>query len=354
MYPSGSARRPSTAARSFFIRSDTVARSAALIAFVLHTRGGEPLWASAHMQSREVREWSLLSSSSSPRKVEVNFKSRPDDKSGLMTIGELSKESGVPASTIRYYERIGVLPRPGRVSGQRRYSPDALDRLAVLRLAQACGFRIEEMRQLLHGFKPGVTASRRWQELARLKREELDAQMVVSFALCRRLVDRVLECQCPEVRRSWPNCFLRHRVGKVTTGLLVCRRRYRRDCGCFAFWAWLRLGKSLLWTIPGTASLMLFAAALTRVDAPAAGRVFAAYGGIYIVSSLVWLWAVEGFKPDRWDIIGAAVCVLGAAVILLGRVPSDARVFRMFVFGLREKVRHEPMMGWYARGMDRE
>lgn len=115
-----------------------------------------------------------------------------------MTIGELSKESGVPASTIRYYERIGVLPRPGRVSGQRRYSPDALDRLAVLRLAQACGFRIEEMRQLLHGFKPGVTASRRWQELARLKREELDAQMVKLRAM-RRLVDRVLECQCPEL-----------------------------------------------------------------------------------------------------------------------------------------------------------
>ena len=91
--------------------------------------------------------------------------------------------------------------------------------------------------------------------------------------------------------------------------------------GCFAFWAWLRLGKSLLWTIPGTVSLMLFAAALTRVDAPAAGRVFAAYGGIYIVSSLVWLWAVEGFKPDRWDIIGAAVCVLGAAVILFGPRP---------------------------------
>lgn len=63
-----------------------------------------------------------------------------------MTIGELAIESGVPASTIRYWERIGVLPVPARISGQRRYLQDALHRLAVLRLAQACGFRLEEMR----------------------------------------------------------------------------------------------------------------------------------------------------------------------------------------------------------------
>ena len=88
--------------------------------------------------------------------------------------------------------------------------------------------------------------------------------------------------------------------------------------GCFAFWAWLRLDRSVLWTVPGTVSLILFAVALTRVDAPAAGRAFAAYGGIYIVSSLIWLWAVEGVRPDRWDTIGAAVCLLGAAVILFG------------------------------------
>ncbi len=88
--------------------------------------------------------------------------------------------------------------------------------------------------------------------------------------------------------------------------------------GCFAFWAWLRLDKSALWTIPGTVSLILFAAALTRVNAPAAGRVYAAYGGIYIISSLVWLWAVEGLKPDRWDLTGAALCLLG----VLSRQPT--------------------------------
>jgi len=88
--------------------------------------------------------------------------------------------------------------------------------------------------------------------------------------------------------------------------------------GCFAFWAWLRLHKSPLWTIPGAISLAFFAMALTRVEAAAEGRVYAAYGGIYILSSLIWLWTIEGVRPDRWDLIGSACCVLGAAVILLG------------------------------------
>ena len=118
-----------------------------------------------------------------------------------MTIGELAAESGIPASTIRYWERIGVLPKPARVSGQRRYSPDAVQRLAVLRLAQACGFRLEEMRHLLHGFGPGVKPPRRWQELARQKRQELDAQIARLKAM-RRVVDRVMQCQCVEL----PEC----------------------------------------------------------------------------------------------------------------------------------------------------
>ncbi len=87
--------------------------------------------------------------------------------------------------------------------------------------------------------------------------------------------------------------------------------------GCFAFWAWLRLGASPLWVIPGVVSLMLFAYLLTLIDAPAAGRAYAAYGGIYITASLVWLWLVEGVPPDRFDIAGSAVVLAGAALILL-------------------------------------
>lgn len=87
--------------------------------------------------------------------------------------------------------------------------------------------------------------------------------------------------------------------------------------GCFAFWAWLRLGKSVWWIAPGLLSLIIFACALTLVQTEAAGRAYAAYGGVYIAASLVWLWAAEGLRPDRWDLTGATLCLVGAAIILL-------------------------------------
>ncbi|MFC5069491.1 YnfA family protein [Flaviflagellibacter deserti] len=88
--------------------------------------------------------------------------------------------------------------------------------------------------------------------------------------------------------------------------------------GCFAFWVWLKLDKSPLWLIPGCVSLAAFAWLLTLVDSAAAGRAYAAYGGVYIAASLLWLWAVEGSRPDRWDVIGASICLVGAAVIIAG------------------------------------
>ena len=91
--------------------------------------------------------------------------------------------------------------------------------------------------------------------------------------------------------------------------------------GCFAFWSWLRLGRSPLWALPGLASLVLFACLLTLVDSPAAGRTFAAYGGVYIAASILWMWLAEGQRPDRWDLTGGAICLIGTAVILLGRQP---------------------------------
>lgn len=87
--------------------------------------------------------------------------------------------------------------------------------------------------------------------------------------------------------------------------------------GCFAFWAWWRLEKSPLWLVPGIVSLIAFAWLLALVEANAAGRAYAAYGGIYIAASLVWLWLAEGVRPDRWDMLGAAVCLAGASIILL-------------------------------------
>lgn len=91
--------------------------------------------------------------------------------------------------------------------------------------------------------------------------------------------------------------------------------------GCFAFWAWARLSASAWWLVPGGLALALFALALTRIDAPAAGRAFAAYGGVYIACALLWQWLVEDFRPDRWDLIGCALCLAGAGVILGGPRP---------------------------------
>lgn len=86
--------------------------------------------------------------------------------------------------------------------------------------------------------------------------------------------------------------------------------------GCFAFWAWIRLGKSAWWLLPGVAALVAFAWLLTLAPADHAGRAYAAYGGVYIVASLVWLFTVEGRQPDQWDVIGALVALIGAGIIL--------------------------------------
>lgn len=86
--------------------------------------------------------------------------------------------------------------------------------------------------------------------------------------------------------------------------------------GCFAFWLWLRQGKSILWLAPGVASLVLFAYLLTLIPSDHAGRAYAAYGGVYIAASLLWLWWAEGHAPDRWDLTGGLLA-LGAAGIIL-------------------------------------
>jgi small multidrug resistance family-3 protein len=89
--------------------------------------------------------------------------------------------------------------------------------------------------------------------------------------------------------------------------------------GCFGFWAWLRLGKSAWWLVPSMLSLALFAYLLTLSEVDAAGRAYAAYGGIYIAASLLWLWLAEGQVPTRWDLSGTLVCLAGISIILLGQ-----------------------------------
>ncbi|SHI35469.1 YnfA family protein [Wenxinia saemankumensis] len=85
--------------------------------------------------------------------------------------------------------------------------------------------------------------------------------------------------------------------------------------GCFAIWHWWR-GASSLWLGPGLVALALFGWLLAQVGAGFAGRAFAAYGGIYIVASLLWMWGAEGQRPDLWDLGGAGLCLIGTVLIL--------------------------------------
>jgi small multidrug resistance family-3 protein len=102
----------------------------------------------------------------------------------------------------------------------------------------------------------------------------------------------------------------------LTTAIIYAGAALAEIAGCFAFWAWLRMGKSVWWIAPGMLALLAFAYFLTLAPSEHAGRAYAAYGGVYIVASILWLWLIEGRSPDRWDLLGAGLALLAAAIIL--------------------------------------
>lgn len=81
------------------------------------------------------------------------------------------------------------------------------------------------------------------------------------------------------------------------------------------FWLWIREAKSIWYGVAGAVILVLFGLLLTQIEMPAAGRVYAIYGGIYIAASLLWLYVVEGVTPDVWDILGAVCCLIGVCIM---------------------------------------
>jgi len=87
--------------------------------------------------------------------------------------------------------------------------------------------------------------------------------------------------------------------------------------GCYLFYVWLRKTGSLWLLSASLVSLVAFAWLLT-LQPTAAGRTYAAYGGVYVASAILWLWLVDGQRPDRWDLLGGSVCLLGMAIIVLG------------------------------------
>ncbi len=88
--------------------------------------------------------------------------------------------------------------------------------------------------------------------------------------------------------------------------------------GCFAMWMVVRQGKSIWWMVPCVLSLLVFAWLLTRIESSLAGRVYAAYGGVYILAAVCWQGLAEKHAPDRWDITGALICIAGSLLIIWG------------------------------------
>lgn len=114
-----------------------------------------------------------------------------------MTIGELSRRSGVPASTLRYWEQVEVLPKVARVAGQRSYTAEMLSLVAIMRLAKACGFSLPEMRRL-NGMHPNASVSALWKEAARKHRGVLETQLAQLHAMG-RLLEQVEHCKCVDL-----------------------------------------------------------------------------------------------------------------------------------------------------------
>jgi MerR family transcriptional regulator, redox-sensitive transcriptional activator SoxR len=110
-------------------------------------------------------------------------------------IGEIARRAGVPTSTIRYYERIGLLPPSERVSGKRRYDEHILQKLGVIRLAQRAGFTIAEIQTLVHDFPADTPPSNRWQALAGDKIGELEA-LLLRVQSMKTTLEHTLQCQC--------------------------------------------------------------------------------------------------------------------------------------------------------------
>jgi MerR family transcriptional regulator, redox-sensitive transcriptional activator SoxR len=112
-----------------------------------------------------------------------------------LSIGEVGRRAGLEPSAIRYYERLGLLPRPARAGGKRRYDESVLDWLALIALARAAGFTMAEIGELVAGFPPGTPPAERWAALAARKLAELDA-LAARVARMREVLRTALACGC--------------------------------------------------------------------------------------------------------------------------------------------------------------
>lgn len=110
-------------------------------------------------------------------------------------IGDVAERAGVPASTIRYYEEIGLLPEAERVNGRRRYGEGIVAQLNLIRLAKEAGFTLDEIQTLVHEFPEGTPPSSRWAVMAEGKLAELE-ERVRRIEAMKTVLQRTLDCEC--------------------------------------------------------------------------------------------------------------------------------------------------------------
>lgn len=113
----------------------------------------------------------------------------------VLRIGEVARRSGLAPSAIRYYESLGLLPKPSKVGGKRAYDPTVLEWLALIALAREAGFTMREIKRLVTGFTPGTRPAARWHELATRKLAEIDATLARAERM-RSVLRVALDCGC--------------------------------------------------------------------------------------------------------------------------------------------------------------
>jgi MerR family redox-sensitive transcriptional activator SoxR len=124
-----------------------------------------------------------------------------------LMISDVARQVGLRASAIRYYERIGLLPRAARISGQRRYDTTALYRLAIIQRARQLGFTLSDIRRLFFDFRDITRPSERWQTLSQKKLAELD-QLMDGIKAVRRVLKKLMtECRCDTLDQCGKGMF---------------------------------------------------------------------------------------------------------------------------------------------------
>jgi MerR family redox-sensitive transcriptional activator SoxR len=112
-----------------------------------------------------------------------------------LLIGELARRAGVSTSSLRYYEKAGLLPPPPRSAKRRHYNPQILGRVRIILLARAAGFAIKETRTFLHGYTSATTPAAHWRALAKQKIEELDA-LLARIGRMKAILEASFRCEC--------------------------------------------------------------------------------------------------------------------------------------------------------------